>query len=122
MRLTWRDAVTFGLLIIVGLVYYGYTVGVDLAVVSDTRGALVLIGASGLAMCIVGNGAGYVGKNLYSGLMSGLGIAALAIFLIGMVTALERTVMWLAIDVAVMWGAALAYRLFGTPAHRPLGA
>lgn len=118
MRLTWRDGITTLLLVAVGLVYYGFATGTDLAVINDTRGALLVIGAAGLGMCIVGGGAGIVGRNTYSVLMSVLGVAAFALVVIGLITALEWTVTWLAIDVTVMWGLALLYRVFLAPAHR----
>lgn len=118
MRLTWRDGVTTLLLAVVGLVYYGFVTGTDLAVLNETRGALLIIGAAGLGMCIVGGGAGIVGRNTYTGFMSVLGVAAFGLVVIGVITALEWTVTWLAIDVAVMWGMALAYRLFLAPTHR----
>ena len=123
MRLTWRDGVTTLLVIVVGLVYWAYATGTDLVIIGDTRGALALIGIAGLGMCITGGSSGYVGRNLYSGFMSILGIAALVLFVIGLITAESWTVAWLAIVIAVMWGAALVLRVFGTPiTHQPSGA
>jgi hypothetical protein len=118
MRLTWRDGVTTLLLVAVGLVYYSFVTGSELAVINDTRGALLVIGATALGMCIVGGGAGITGRNTYTILMSVLGVAAFALVVIGLITALEWTVTWLAIDVAAMWGMALVYRLFLAPTHR----
>ena len=118
-RLTWRDAVTTGLLVIVGLVTYLYTVGTDLAVINETRGALVVLGAAGLGMCIVGGASGFVGSNPYTGLQSVLGIAAATLLAIGLITAASWTVVWLGIDIAAMWAIALAYRVFTAPVHGP---
>jgi hypothetical protein len=118
MKLTWRDGVTTLLLAAVGLVYYAFVTGTSLAVINDVRGALLVIGGVGLGMCIVGGGAGIVGRNTYTTLMSVLGVAAFGLVVIGLITALEWTVTWLAIDVAVMWGMALVYRLFLVPTHR----
>ncbi len=119
-RLTWRDAVTTGLLVVVGLVAYAYAVGTDLAFISETRGALVVLGVAGLGMCIVAGGSGYVGSNPYTGLMSVLGIAAVTLLAIGLITEASWTVAWLGITIAVMWGVALVYRLFTVPEHRPV--
>lgn len=118
-RLTWRDAVTTGLLVVVGLVAYAYAVGADLAFISETRGALVVLGVAGLGMCIVGGSSGYLGPNPYTGLMSVLGIAAVALLAIGLIGEASWTVAWLGIDIAVMWGIGIAYRLFAPPAHMP---
>lgn len=121
MRLTWRDAATTLLLVFVGVVFYLYATGADIVIVNDTRGALLLIGAGGFGMCVVGGSSGYVGRNLYSGIMSILGVAALGLVVIGLITATAWTVTWLAIVVAAMWGIALVYRLFAAPTHRPYG-
>jgi hypothetical protein len=122
MRLTWRDGLTTLLLVVVGLTYYAYSIGTDIAIISDTRGALVVLGATGLAMCIIGGASGYVGRNTYSAFMSILGVAALALFVIGLITTAAWTVTWLAIDVAVMWGLALVFRVFRVPQRRPIHA
>jgi len=118
-RLTWRDAVTTALLVLVGLVAYAYTVGTDLAIINETRGALVVLGAAGLGMCIVGGSAGYVGPNPYTGFLSVLGIAAVVLLAIGLIAEASWTVVWLGIDIAVMWGLGIMYRLFAAPAHVP---
>jgi cbb3-type cytochrome oxidase subunit 3 len=122
MRLTWKDGLTFLLLVAVGLVYYAYSTGADIAVINDTRGALVVLGVTGLGMCIIGGSSGIVGRNTYTGFMSVLGVAALALFLIGLVTTAGWTVTWLAIDIVVMWGLALVFRVFLVPAHGPTHA
>ena len=122
MRLTWRDGLTTLLLVAVGLVYYAYSIGADIAVINETRGALVILGVTGLGMCIVGGSSGIVGRNSYTGLMSVLGVAALALFIIGLITAAAWMVTLLAIDVAVMWGIALVFRVLAVPARRPTHA
>jgi hypothetical protein len=122
MRLTWRDGLTTLLLVVVGSTYYAYSIGTEIAIINDTRGALVVLGATGLAMCIIGGAAGYVGRNTYSAFMSILGVAALALFVIGLITNAAWTVTWLAIDIAVMWGLALVFRIFEVPQRRPTHA
>jgi hypothetical protein len=111
--------VTTGLLVVVALVFYAYLSGTELAIINDTRGALLVIGALGLGMCIVGGSAGYVGRNTYSVLQSVLGITALAIIAFGLITAATWTVTWLTILIAIQWSAALIWRLSVTPAHEP---
>jgi hypothetical protein len=115
MPLTRKDAVTTLLLVGAVLVFYAYLSGTDLAIINDTRGALLVIGALGLGMCIVGGSAGYVGRNTYTTLQSVLGLAELAIVLIGLITTAEWTVMWLTIGVTVQWAAAIVYRLSVQP-------
>ena len=122
MRLTWREGITTLLVIVVGLVYYAYATGMDIAVINETRGALLVMGIAGLGVCITGGSAGIVGRNWYTGLMSVLGIAVTAVFIIGLITEASWTVMWFAIGIAVMWGIALVYRLFGAPVHGPSAA
>jgi hypothetical protein len=122
MRLTWREALTTLLLVVVGLVYYGYSTGAEIAVINETRGALAAIGLAGLGMCIVAGSSGRVGRNPYSLFMSILGVAALVLFLIGLVIAASWTGIWLAIDIAIMWGLALVFRVFTIPAHGPTHA
>jgi hypothetical protein len=115
MPLTRKDAVTTLMLIGAVLVFYAYLSGTDLAIINDTRGALLVIGALGLGMCIVGGSAGYVGRNTYSILQSVLGVAALAIIVFGLITAAEWTVVSLTILIAVQWAAAIVYRLSVRP-------
>jgi hypothetical protein len=119
MPLTRKDAVTTGLLVVVALVFYAYLSGTSLAIINDTRGALLVIGALGLGMCIVGGSAGYVGRNTYSVLQSVLGVTAFAIIAFGLITAATWTVTWLTILIAIQWSAALIWRLSVTPAHEP---
>jgi hypothetical protein len=119
MPLTRKDAVTTGLLVVVALVFYAYLSGTSLAIINDTRGALLVIGALGLGMCIVGGSAGYVGRNTYSVLQSVLGVTAFAIIAFGLITAATWTVTWLTILIAIQWSAALIYRLSVTPVHGP---
>ena len=118
MRLTWRDAITTLLVIAVVVVYYAYVNGTDLPIIDDVRGALLVMGAAGLGTCIVGGSSGYVGRNSYTTLMSILGIVAFAVIAFGLITAAEWTLTVLGIDIVLMWGAALLYRLFFAPAQR----
>jgi hypothetical protein len=104
------------------LVFYAYLSGTDLAIVNDTRGALLVIGAFGLGMCIVGGSADSFQKGAYTVLQSVLGVVSLAIVLFGLVTAAAWTVTVLTLILAVMWAAALIQRLSHFPASRPTSA
>jgi hypothetical protein len=119
MPLTRKDAVTTGLLVAVALVFYAYLSGTDLAIVNDTRGALLVIGGLGLGMCIVGGSAGYVGRNTYSVMQSILGVVALAIIAFGLITAAAWTVTWLTLIITIQWAAALIWRLSVGPVTAP---
>lgn len=120
MPLTRRDAATTLLLTAAVLVFYAYLSGTDLAVINGPRGALLVIGALGLGMCIVGGSAGYVvGRSPYTILQSVLGVSAVAIVVIGLITAAEWTIIWLTIDIAVQWAAALIMRLSVGPVEGP---
>ena len=122
MRLTWKDGLTGAFVLAIGLLYYAYSTGADVAIVNDTRGALVVIGAAGLGMCIVAGSSGLVGRNMYSGIMSILGTAAFVLIVIGLITAAAWTVTWLTIDIVVMFGLALAFRLVLVPRRGPTHA
>jgi hypothetical protein len=119
MPLTRNDAVTTGLLVAVALVFYAYLSGTELAIVNDTRGAILVIGGLGLGMCIVGGSAGYVGRNTYSVMQSVLGVVALAIIAFGLITAAAWTVTWLTLVITVQWAAALIWRLSVGPVTGP---
>ena len=53
MRLTWRDAVTTLLMVFIGIVFYLWAIGTDLAVIGQIEGALVVMGAAGLLMSMM---------------------------------------------------------------------
>jgi peptidoglycan/LPS O-acetylase OafA/YrhL len=123
MPLTWKDGAATGLLVLVALIFYAYLTGTsDIAIVADTRGALLVIGALGLGMCIVGSNAAYVGRSPYAIFQSVLGVSALAVIVIGLITAWAWTVTVLTLIVAAMWAATLVRHLSGTPVHGPTHA
>jgi hypothetical protein len=111
MPLTRRDAATTVLLIGVVSAFYLYLNGTDLAFLDNTRGALLVIGALGLGMCIVGGSADSFRQGAYSVFQSALGVASLVIVVFGLVTAAAWTVTGLTLIVTVMWAAALIHRL-----------
>ena len=109
MPLTRRDAATTILLIGVVLTFYLTLNGTDLVVLDNTRGALLVIGALGLGMCIVGN-AGTMQRSNYTILQSVLGVAALGLIVIGLITAEPIMLTLLTRDITVMWAATLIHR------------
>jgi hypothetical protein len=111
MPLTRRDAATTVLLIGVVSAFYLYLNGTDLAFLDNTRGALLVIGALGLGMCIVSGSADSFRQGAYSVVQSALGVASLVIVVFGLVTAVAWTVTGLTLIVTVMWAAALIHRL-----------
>lgn len=115
MPLTRRDAVTTVLLVGVVSAFYLYLSETDLALLNDTRGALLFIGAMGLAMCIVGSSSSMV-RSGYTILQSVLGVTALGLIVIGLITAEPLTVTLLTLDITVMWAATLIHRLSIRPA------
>ena len=118
MPLTLRDGAATGLLALVALIFYAYLTGAsDIAIVADTRGALLIIGALGLGMCIVGSNAAYLGRSAYTTLQTVLGVSAVAVIVIGLITGWAWTVSVLTLVIAVMWAATLIRHLSGTPVH-----
>jgi hypothetical protein len=122
MRLTWRDGITTLLVVFIGLVFYLWATGTDLAVISEIEGALAVIAIAGLAMWLVGGTSGDIGSNWFTALMVVLAAASVVVFIIGWVTLEPWTVAALAIVLALMWLGDLLYREFGAPAHLPTHA
>ena len=86
------------------------------------RGALLVLGALGLGMCIVGGTADSMKHGLYTVAQSTLGVASLVIFVVGLITAWTWTVTLLTLVITVMWAATLIRRLSVGPVHSPTGA
>jgi hypothetical protein len=122
MPLTRRDAATTLLLTAVVLVFYAYLSGTELAVIGDTRGAILVIGALGLGMCIVGGREDSMRQGRYTVVQSALGVVSLAIVVVGLITAYAWLVTLLTFVITVMWAAALIRRLSVGPVHSPTGA
>jgi hypothetical protein len=122
MKLTWREGVTTLLVVFIGIVFYLWATGTDLAVISEIEGALVVIGLAGLAMWLVAGTSGDLGYNGFTALMVVFAAAAIVVFVVGWVTLEPWTVAALAIVLALMWLGDLLYREFGAPAHLPTHA
>src|SRR5207248_7784343 len=88
MRITWRDAVTAALAVVVVLAYLAYVASWAVPVVGDVRGATLVIGGAGFAMCIVGgSGSAVMRKDAFLGPLSVLGIGAFLLIVVGLVSA-----------------------------------
>jgi hypothetical protein len=108
--------------VFIGLVFYLWASGTDLAVISEIEGALAVIGLAGLVMWLVAGTTGDLGYNSFTALMVVLAAAAVVVFVIGWVTLQPWTVAILATLLALMWLIDLLYREFVAPAHVPTHA
>lgn len=122
MHLTWRDAVTTLLVLFIGVVFYGWATGFDFALINEIQGVLVVIGLAGLLMWLVGGTTGDLGRNWFTGFQGVLAVAAVALFVIGLITLEEWTVAALGIVLAIMWAVDLLFRGFTAPVHQPTHA
>ena len=104
MRITGRDAVTTALALVVVLVYVAYVASWAIPVVGDVRGATLVLGAVGLAMCIVGGSSStVVRKDAFLVPLSVLGVGAFVAIAIGLITGWELIVTLLTADILLMW-------------------
>jgi hypothetical protein len=118
MHLTWRDLVTTALVVFIGVVFYGWATEVDFALINEIQGTLMVIGLAGLLMWVVGASDEDLGRNWFTGSQGLLAIAAVAFFVVGMITLEPWTVAVLGIDLAVMWAIDLVHRAFVAPEHQ----
>jgi hypothetical protein len=104
MRLTWRDGLTTLLAILVVAIYAAHAAGVAIPVVDGARGATLLIGIAGFGMCLVaGTGAEAPSKGGYTVLASALGISALSLIVVSLITGWDLAVPLLAADTVLLW-------------------
>jgi len=104
MRITGRDAVTTALALVVVLVYVAYRASWAIPVVGDVRGATLVLGAVGLAMCIVGGSSStVVRKDAFLVPLSVLGVGAFVAIAVGLITGWELIVTLLTADILLMW-------------------
>lgn len=115
MRITWRDAVTAALAVLVVLAYLAYVGSWAVPVIGDVRGATLVIGAVGLAMCIVGgSSSAVIRKDAFLGPLSVLGIGAFLLIVVGLVSAWDLVVPLLTADILLMWAAATVRHALGS--------
>jgi hypothetical protein len=104
MRLTWRDAGTALLALAVGSVYVANTAGWATPIISDTRGATLLLGIAGFSMCILGGSSATIsGKSAFMVPASILGGAAVVLIIAGLITGWSWIVPWLTADIVLLW-------------------
>jgi len=104
MRVTWKDAVTTALAVVVVLVYLAHVASWAIPVLSDVRGATLMLGAVGLAMCIVGgSSSAVVRRDAFLVPLSVLGVGACVAIAVGLVTGWELIVTLLTADILLMW-------------------
>jgi hypothetical protein len=108
--------------VFIGLVFYLWATGTELAVISEIQGALAVIGLAGLVMWLVAGTTGDLGLNGFTALMVVLAAVSIVVFIVGWVTLEPWAVALLAITLAVMWLVDLLYREFAAPAHVPTHA
>ena len=104
MRITWRDAVTTALAVVVVLVYLAHVASWAIPVVGDVRGATLVLGAAGFAMCIVGgSSSAVVRRDAFLVPLSVLGVGAFVVIAVGLITSWELIVPLLTADILLMW-------------------
>lgn len=87
MRATWRDAAATGLAAAVLAVYAANIFGWNVPLVGDTRLAVLAIGIVGLGMCIAAADPNvFTARTAYTVAASALGVLALALVVVGLIT------------------------------------
>lgn len=104
MGLTVKDLISTIGAILVALIYYANAKGMDLAIISSTRGTIAALLIVGFAMCALGAKIpeGGMGSPMMI-LMSTLGGVALLLAVIGLITGNKSFVVILAALTLIMW-------------------
>lgn len=105
MRLTWRDGLTTALAVLVVLVTLAATQDWEWPLLGSERSAIAVLGVLGYAMC---HSAGTPNAFLsmrggYRTLASALGVAALLVFVAGLIWPSETWIVLLAADILLLW-------------------
>jgi hypothetical protein len=104
MRITWRDAATTAFAVVVVLVYLAHVASWAIPVVGDVRGATLMLGAVGFAMCIVGGStSAVVRRDAFLAPLTVLGVGAFVVIAIGLISGWELIVPLLTADILLMW-------------------
>ena len=105
MRLTWRDGVTTILAVAAVAIAVAVTQEWDWPLLGSVTAGVVVLGAVGWAMCILGGRSTteWSMKNPFTVTMAVLGSAALVLIVIGIVTGSETVFVSLAVVTVVMW-------------------
>lgn len=101
MGLTWKDivttifaAMTFGL-------FYAMSKNMQLPLITGYRGAILVLGVFGIAMCALSGGATTTGP--FITIASILGIASLIFIIYGLITGAEIAFTLLTISIIALW-------------------
>ena len=104
MRLTWRDGVATILAACVGAVTLAVTESLDWPLLGSNRAGIGVLAAIGWAMCVVG---GSRTSSSFRGpvgvLASILGVVALVLIVLGLITGSETALVALAADIGFLW-------------------
>ena len=105
MRLTWRDGATTILAGAAVAIAVAVTQEWDWPLLGSVTAGVVVLGAVGWAMCILGGTSttDWSMKNPFTVTMAVLGSAALVLIVIGLVTGSETVLVSLAVVTVVMW-------------------
>jgi hypothetical protein len=112
MRLTWRDGVETVLAGLAVAVVFAVTQGWNWPLLGSVGAGVVVLGAIGWTMCILGGSTTSVPsmKDPFTIVMSVLGSGALVLLVVGLITKSEAILVALAVVTVVMW-------LVSTTAH-----
>ena len=111
MRLTWRDGATTVLAGVAVAVTVAVTQEWDWPLLGSVTAGVVVLGAVGWAMCILGGTSTteWSMKNPFTVVMAVLGSVALVLIVIGLVTGSETVLVSLAVVTVVMWMASTTH-------------
>jgi hypothetical protein len=104
MRLTWRDGVATILVACIGAVTFAVTERWDWPLLGSNRAGIGVLATIGWGMCMVG---GSRTTSSFKGpagvLASVLGVVALVLIVLGLITGSETVLLALATDIGVLW-------------------
>jgi hypothetical protein len=107
MRATWRDGAATVLAAAVVGVYAGHALDWSLPLIGDVRLAILVVGILGLAACIVGaDPAAITSRTAYTAFASGLGVTALLLVIVGLITGWELVLTALAVVTLALYAVA----------------
>jgi len=115
MGLTWKDGVTTLLAVAVAVVYQALASGWAVPVVGDARGASLVLGIVGLAMCIIGADAtAMTTRDRATVTASILGGAAAVLTIGALITGWPTLALLLAADILLLWIVSTLRHAIGT--------
>ena len=103
MILSWKDGVATLIAISIGLFSYFKLQGVHMSFLDNNRIAILLIGLVGVGMCAFGSVTGVTLSTGWNIVLSGLGIGALLLIILGLILGSQLMVLLLSGVILVMW-------------------